>query len=64
MIFQRNNHGHIVRLVWLVIRDVGDGTYRCEGLIESQSTMRPSATRRAAGGKLESPSDLRNMVLS
>jgi hypothetical protein len=64
ILYQRTNHGHLARLVWLVIRDIGDGTYRREGLIESHGTMRPSATRKAAEGKLDIPSDLKTIVLS
>jgi hypothetical protein len=60
---QDKEHGHLARLVWLVIRDVGDGTYRREGLIESHGTMRSSAARKAAQGKLETPSNLRTVVL-
>lgn len=49
--------------MWLAIRDVGDGKFRREGLIECGGSLRPSTVSKAARGELKAPHNLNTIVL-
>jgi hypothetical protein len=60
---QGSHHKRLARTIWLVVRDIGDGTWRREGLIESHGYMRPSAARKVSQDNLVVPPNLEKIVL-